>query len=277
MFNVSNSKHHRDNNIRHYESGFKPQEQDINYLRLSAISPTVFRQPTEAEYIELYTKQYNKKLNNHIQNSLDHTQSAVELRELYIKALPLDKYLRTRIKHSQDGYRAYNFVIGLEDAGYIDVDSTRPDTEGNTPTQNNLHEALKKANIYHIIFQSASAKDGKYRILYKRGYKLYLDGTYKTLTDEWNLQNPTSQNIKSTKSDFPFYMFPKLKLPQLIAQVIFQETMYIADVLAKEGINVSGIDLTACKAHMHSAHSIDTNRPLTDYAEPIMYTEGESL
>ena len=252
MFNTSFSQYHINNGIGHYETGFAPSSHSIDKLRQRAFTPTVFREPTEDEYELIFTQAYNRK-----------EQSKASL----------PQYIATRKLHSNHGYRAYQYVIGLLDSGYIDIDGIKAHSEGITPTISNVHKAMTDRNLFNVVFQSASAKEGKLRLIYKRSFMLYLDGAYNISSDTWNLTYPKSKRIMCTNSEFPLHLFSK-SLPKTIGDILKQETSYISEILASAGINTSGIDLTACKAHMHSKHCMAPN---VQYEEPLYFMEGEAL
>ncbi len=252
MFNTAFSQYHIDNGIGHYETGFSPQAHSISELRQRAFTPTVFREPTRDEYELIFNKPYNRK-----------EQSKYTL----------EQYISTRISHSNNGYRAYTYAIGLLDSGYIDIDGVKPNSEGEIPTVGNVHKAMTQHNLYNVVFQSASAKPGKLRLVYKRKFMLYLEGAYNTSSNTWNLTYPKSKKVMCTNAEFPLHLFGR-SLPKTIGEILKQETVYIGEILAAAGINTSGIDLTACKAHMHSKHCMVGG---TSYEPPLSHTEGVAL
>lgn len=252
MINLSHSLYHIQNNFKHYETGFKPSNPTIEELRTSAFTPTVFRAPTTEEYTLMYSKTYNRKAQQ------DHN---------------LTDYIAFRIKKSHDGYRQKQFAIGLTDRGYVDIDGVKPDSIGHLPTLANVAAVMKSHNLYHIVFQSGSAKAGKLRLIYSRHFMLYLESSY-SAESGFDLTNPnTSKNIRCTDPEFPLKDYSR-SMPMAIGQILKAETTYIATLLADAGINTSGIDLTACHAHMHSAHCM---RPDTEYESPIYDVDGGSL
>lgn len=262
MFNVVHSKYHINNGITHYETGFKPTGLSIDELRRCAFTPTVFRSPNPEEYREIFLGAYNRKISSK-KPSLD-----------YNKVTP-QQYIESRLEHLKPdtGYRAYEYVIGLLDHGYVDIDGVKPNSIGDLPTIANVHNAMTEQGLYNIVFQSASVKPGKLRLIYKRSFKLYLDGVYDETSDLWSLTYPKSRKIICTNTAFPLHLFSK-SLKVMIAQIISQETAYIGETLASAGLNTSGIDLTACKAHMHSKHCMV---PDTVYDEPQYFTDGATL
>ncbi len=256
MFNVAFSKHLRDNNIKHYESGFKPQTVSLDKLRRGAFSPTVYRNPSEEELTEVYKVAAHKK-------ELTPEEEAT--------------YIKSRMYYHRNGYRAYKFVVGLLDSGYVDIDGVTPDTVGVTPTIDNVAKAMTDKGLYNIVFQSASAKPGKLRLLYKRDFMLYLPGTYNVTTQEWALipsHDPKTILTTAPEGHSIHSLLSKdIKLTKLIQNILYQETMYISSILASANINTSGIDASACAAHMHSAHTTLPNKKYLD----VLYSDGETL
>ncbi len=255
MFNVVHSAYHIKHNIGHYETNFHPKTLTIPELRKHAFTPTVFRQPTDDEYEIIYTEAYNRR--NQAQKG------------------NIQNYLKARRAYSKDGYRMAKFTIGLLDSGYIDIDGTLPNSHGLTPTIENVHNAMN--SLFHIVFQSASAKEGKLRLIYKRGFKLYLKDAYNTTTDTWNMNIVSpSKTIMCTDPKFPIKNFSS-SLPKAIKQVLQLETAHISEILSNAGINTSGIDTTACQAHMHSKHSILGSKTEADYLTPLYNMTGGAI
>ncbi len=254
MFNVVKSAYHIKNNIGHYETNFKPQTLTVEQLRHHAFTPTVFRQPTDDEYEIIFTEAYNRRKQS--------------------QKGSIEKYIASRLAHSRNGYRMAKFAIGLLDSGYVDIDGIKPLSHGLTPTIQNVHEAMN--SHFHVVFQSASAMEGKLRLIYKRNFMLYLENTYNTSSDTWNLTlSSPSKKILTTNPDFPLANFSS-SLPKAIKQILQLETVHISSILANAGINTSGIDTTACQAHMHSKHSILAHRDIA-YETPLYNVEGSSI
>jgi len=246
MFNVACNDYLRQHNVKHYESGFKPQTKKIDELRKCAFSPTVYRKPTKDELYKIFNKIALKK----------------ELRD----EKEVEKDIRRRMLRHTGGYRAYKFVIGLLDSGYVDIDDSDPQCFGALPTISNVHNAMTKEGYYNIVFQSASAKPNKLRLIYKRDFMLYLPGTYSTSTNTWELQAPTSKQVQTTNPEaIDLSILPANNIVKVIESVSYAETMFIKKILHNYGINTSGIDETACRPHMHSAPCIVPNR---EYQEP---------
>ncbi len=259
MFSITNNKHLQTNNIKHYELGFIPKDTTIDNLRNCAFSPTVYREPTTAELRDIYTLAGNKR------------------------AKPRNttpEYVEHRMNHRKHGgYRAYKFVIGLLDSGYVDIDGIDAKTAHTTnaareiPTLENVHATMVKHKLQHYVFQSASAKVGKLRLIYKRNFMLYYTGVYDAGSNQWSLIPPVDKIIHTTNPDAIDVSAFSQSMTGIIRQVIYQETEYLSGLLSAEGINTTGIDATAARAHMHSAHCI---KPNTVYKTPL-YGMGGTL
>ena len=242
QINIAHSK----KQLQHYESDWKPQElgnksvqqhsstQTTTSLHNRGFTPMVYRHPTPQEFERDALNTYNPSTHK----------------------LSKQKYIYRR-QSLKFGYRKKEYVVGMTNIGYIDIDDiTQTSDTLQLPTLENLSKALE--GYYYYIHPSASRKPNKFRVMYRRNLTIYSTNHFNTQTKEWELDNPQLGQIKAvTDNNTPIPVNQDLQL--LIPAILRKELDQFRKLLELQNINTSGLDETALQTHMHSKHLTDTS------------------
>lgn len=218
-------------------------------------TPVVFRQPTDDELSQDARRAYSP--NKH------HCSEA--------------EYIKRR-QRNRGGYRKKQYVVGLTNMGYIDIDSPTTTTLGKLPTQDNVHEALK--GYWHYIHPSASRAEGKLRVLYRRNLTVFRDGCFNPDGFEWDIgavphEDTQLTQVNAVTDDKTLIdIDPDRTIIEVIEYILTKEMEAFKRLLDVSGINSSGIDTTSAQAHMHSKHLTNTG---DDVAEERFSFTGKEL